>query len=535
MSSPNPFVFLLPLVLVWSGGLPAQSSPGTTVAAEPLRPQLHFSPRAGWMNDPNGMVYHEGEYHLFYQYYPDSTVWGPMHWGHAVSPDLLRWEELPIALYPDSLGYIFSGSVVVDHANSSGFGTEDDPPLVAIFTHHDAAAREAGSKTFESQSIAYSTDRGRSWTKYVDNPVLENFSNRPDFRDPKVIYDEDSGQWVMVLASGDRVQFYGSQDLKYWKQLSEFGRGVGAHGGVWECPDLFPMTVAETGEQRWVLLVSIGSGAPNGGSGTQYFVGDFDGKRFTLERDFKPAVRGGGGAWIDYGRDNYAGVTFSNLPQEYGRTVFLGWMSNWAYAQTVPTDHWRGAMTLPRALTLRRDGLGYVVTSSPVAELRSLEADSAPFAGGDTLLTPLMPAPASAPTPSLTGRIELKVAYRDGADFGVELYNERGESLLIGYSDAEKVYYIDRRGAGASDFSDNFAPARSEAPRSQDRKLVELTLLVDATSVELFADGGRVVMTETFFPAAPLTRARLFGMDDRTVLHLGRAGHLRSIFAEGKR
>ncbi len=215
---------------------------------EQHRPQFHFSPEQMWMNDPNGMVFLDGEYHLFYQYYPDSTVWGPMHWGHAVSSDMVHWQHLPIALYPDTLGYIFSGSAVVDWNNTSGFGSTEKPPLVAIFTHHLMEGEKAGRTDYQHQSIAYSTDKGRTWMKYEGNPVLPNTRKIKDFRDPKVMWDEGSKQWVMALAVLDHVEFWGSPDLKKWAHLSDFGKEFGSHGGVWECPDLFPITVEATGD-----------------------------------------------------------------------------------------------------------------------------------------------------------------------------------------------------------------------------------------------------------------------------------------------
>ena len=258
---------------------------------EPYRNQFHFSPPANWMNDPNGMVYFEDEYHLFYQYYPDSTVWGPMHWGHAVSNDLVYWKHLPIALFPDSLGYIFSGSAVIDHNNTSGFGKEGQVPMVALFTHHDINGEQSGSNRFQYQSIAYSLDKGRSWTLYEGNPVIPNPGIK-DFRDPKVIWHEASQNWVMVLAVYDRAMIYTSPDLKKWAEASEFG--IEGDQRLWECPDLFPIKVEGTAEEKWVLLVSIQKDAPNGGTATGYFVGDFDGKNFISN----PADQ----YWLDYGK-----------------------------------------------------------------------------------------------------------------------------------------------------------------------------------------------------------------------------------------
>lgn len=289
------------------------------------RPQYHFTPASGWMNDPNGMFYYEGEYHLFYQHYPDSTVWGPMHWGHAVSKDLIHWEHLPIALNPDKNGYIFSGSAVVDWKNTSGLGTKESPPIVAIFTYHDPVGAEAGRNDFQTQGISYSVDKGRTWKVYEQNPVLKN-PGIADFRDPKVSWNDMSKQWVMALAVKDHIEFYGSPDLKQWTKLSEFGNTLGNHGGVWECPDLFPLK-DEAGNTKWVLFVSINPGGPQGGSATQYFIGDFDGRNFIPQDSVE--------RWIDYGADNYAGVTWSDIPEDDGRRLFIGWMSNWQYANVV--------------------------------------------------------------------------------------------------------------------------------------------------------------------------------------------------------
>src|SRR5680860_283465 len=235
-----------------------------TYYTEPYRPQFHFSPETMWMNYPNGMVYNKGVYHLFYQYHPESTVWGPMHWGHATRNDLLHWQHRPIALYPDDHGFIFSGSAVLDKQNSSGFGTDGNPPLVAILTYHDAKKKASDATGFETQGIAYSLDNGDSWTKYKDNPVIDD-ENSTDFRDPKVFWYEPDQKWIMSLVAGDHAQFYGSKNLKDWELLGEFGKDKGAHGGVWECPDLIPFKIEGTEEEKWVLFISINPGAPNGG------------------------------------------------------------------------------------------------------------------------------------------------------------------------------------------------------------------------------------------------------------------------------
>ncbi|HKK42016.1 MAG TPA: glycoside hydrolase family 32 protein, partial [Bacteroidales bacterium] len=267
--------------------------------SEQNRLQYHFSPEKHWMNDPNGLVWFEGEYHLFYQYYPDSTVWGPMHWGHAVSKDLVHWKNLPVALYPDSLGYIFSGSAVIDNNNSSGLQSGDYPPMIAVFTQHSEKRLKEGRSDYQNQSIAFSNDKGRTFTKYAHNPVIANPGEK-DFRDPKVIRIDSLNKWVMVLAAGQKVEFFGSENLIKWEHMSDFGNDIGAHGGVWECPDLFPLRNGDS--TKWVLLVSINPGGPNGGSATQYFTGDFNGTKFIPDASQDSTM------WLDYGPDDYAGV-----------------------------------------------------------------------------------------------------------------------------------------------------------------------------------------------------------------------------------
>lgn len=280
-------LFLFVIVISWLGcqsDTKISDSINKDYYTENHRPQFHFSPEANWMNDPNGMVYYENEYHLFYQYYPDSTVWGPMHWGHAISTDLVHWEHLPIALYPDELGLIFSGSAVVDWNNTSGFGVDGKPPLVAIYSYHSMEIDKSGADDFQTQGIAYSNDKGRTWTKYDANPVIANPGIR-DFRDPKVIWHEESQEWIMAVAALDHLMIYGSKDLKSWNLHSRFGKEIGNHDGVWECPDLFPIQ-SDDGKEYWVLIQNMGIGNPNGGSGTQYFIGQFDGKEYTVDENF---------------------------------------------------------------------------------------------------------------------------------------------------------------------------------------------------------------------------------------------------------
>lgn len=455
--------------------------------AEAHRPQFHFSPKAHWMNDPNGMVYDKGTYHLFFQYYPDATVWGPMHWGHATSTDMVHWQEQPIALYPDSLGYIFSGSAVVDVNNTSGFGKNGKVPLVAIFTHHNMKMEKQKSDKFQYQSLAYSLDDGKTWTKYAGNPVLPN-PGIIDFRDPKVRWYEPQKKWIMTLATKDRVTFYSSTNLKNWSKESDFGHDQGAHGGVWECPDLFPLT--HNGKTVWVLLVSINPGGPNGGSATQYFVGDFDGKRFS---PYSNKLK-----WMDYGTDNYAGVTFSNIAN---RTILMGWMSNWQYATVVPTDPWRSANTVPRDLGLTEVNKELYLTATPVKELDGLNRQTVSLKNlavtGQYDLTPK--------TKNDAGLFTLKLTTQNVTDFSLVLANDQGNEVVIGFDKAANAYYIDRTKSGKTDFEKGFAK-RHMAPRLSTESKISLTLLVDVASVELFADNGLSVMTDIFFPDKPMNK-----------------------------
>lgn len=495
---------------------------------EQHRPQFHFSPKEKWMNDPNGMVFYEGEYHLFYQFYPDSNVWGPMHWGHAVSQDLVHWQHLPIALYPDSLGYIFSGSAVVDWKNMSGFGKNNQPPLVAIFTYHDMAAEKAGRTDYQYQGIAYSNDKGRTWLKHEGNPVLPNTQKIKDFRDPKAIWHEASGQWVLVLAAYDHVMFWGSKDLKKWEHLSDFGKEWGVHGGVWECPDLFPLRVEETGETKWVLLVSINPGGPNGGSATQYFVGDFDGKKFMLDESYEPSVSNEKAVWLDHGRDNYAGVTWSDIPQDDGRRLFMGWMSNWDYATVVPTTVWRSAMTLPRVLVLKKTDAGYLLFSQPAEELKKLRMASKRLETrkitGEIDLTQQIGFPPA--------QLELVLEFESetSSDFGIELSNAKGERYRVGYNATAKQFYSDRTRSGDTSFSKKFAEKIHVAPRLSSEKTVRLQLFFDVASVELFADHGGTAMTDIFFPQEVFSNIKVYAGQGRVNLSKAEAYSLKSIW-----
>ncbi len=448
---------------------------------EPYRPQYHFTPEAHWMNDPNGMVYFDGEYHLFYQYYPEDIKWGPMHWGHAVSKDMLTWQHLPIALYPDSLGLIFSGSAVIDKDNTAGFGKD---AMVAIFTHHNMAGEKSGSKTYQNQSIAYSLDKGRTFKKYDGNPVIKNPGIK-DFRDPKVRWHEESKSWVLILAAYDKALIYTSPNLKEWTQQSEFG--IVGDTRLWECPDLFPIKVAGSNETKWVLVTSIQKEAPNGGTATSYFVGDFDGKKFTSDPKNQE--------WLDYGTDNYAMVSWSNITD--GRVLALGWMSNWQYAQDVPTEKWRSAMTLPRELSLYQVDGKYRLRSNPVKEIVSI-------LDKPIELTPkVYKAEALILEGNNMQQCKLSLTFKKPTSSIITLRfsNPQGEFLDIGYDAKSSKYFIDRTNAGKSDFSKIFA-AKHEAPANYNHETIDMSIFMDRSSIELFADEGQCVMTDIVFPSS---------------------------------
>ncbi|MBO9617852.1 MAG: glycoside hydrolase family 32 protein [Niabella sp.] len=478
LTSPKNIIAVLLLLPLFSL---TQETPAST---ELYRPQFHFTPHKGWMNDPNGMVYFNGKYHLFFQHNPDSTVWGPMHWGHAVSRDLVHWEELPIALYPDSLGTIFSGSAVIDSANTAGFGKN---AMVAIYTNHNATLEKTGSDKFQNQSIAYSPDEGSSWIKYKKNPVLLNPGIR-DFRDPKVFWYRPGKKWILTLATLDHITFYSSPDLKHWTEESRFGKNLGAHGGVWECPDLFALD--DHGHPVWVLIVNLNPGGPNGGSATQYFTGSFDGHSFTPD---DARIK-----WLDYGPDEYAGITWSGTGD---RKIFLGWMSNWQYANRVPTQNWRSAMTLPRDLSIKKINDQYRIASLPVKEfsktLHPVQQLSNRIVKNDLDLK------------SVTeGTFQLDLEGLSRTDFTIELSNTEGNKLAIGFDKKANRYFIDRTHSGSTDFSEVFA-GKHVAPRLSSSQFINLKMIVDVASVELFADNGLTVMTSIFFPKQPFTNIRV--------------------------
>lgn len=453
---------------------------------EQFRSSFHFTPEANWMNDPNGLVYYNGYYHLFYQYYPDSTVWGPMHWGHAKSTDLLHWEHLPIALYPDDLGYIFSGSAVIDKNNTAGFGKN---AMVAIFTYHNPEFEKAGRIDYQTQGIAFSTDEGLTWTKYKQNPVIGN-PGIQDFRDPKVFWNENISKWQLLLVAKDHVQIYQSTNLKDWNKLSDFRFKDEKELGVWECPDLFKLPVDGTNEEKWVLIISHGGeSSPNGGSGTRYFVGDYDGKTFTTDQvDSK---------WVDYGTDNYAGVTFNNTPNN--ERLFIGWMSNWDYATVTPTKKWRSAMTLPRQLSLTKDKVssGYLLNSKVISELDAIstKVPKSEFTGDY---------PNKFKYKNLQeSKIELDVSIKDALTIAFK--NDLNEEFVINYNKETGIFSTDRTASGITSFSDNFLKHPKQIMQIGEREKLAITIILDKSSVEIFVNDGEYSMTNQIFPNADYT------------------------------
>ena len=445
---------------------------------EKFRPTYHFSPLYGWMNDPNGMVYKDGEYHLFYQHNPYGSKWGNMHWGHAISKDLINWEYRPDAITPDALGTIFSGSAVVDTDNTAGFGAG---AIVAIYTQNSDR---------QVQSIAYSTDNGRSFTKYENNPVLT--SDARDFRDPKVFWHKETQRWIMLLAVGQEMQIFSSSNLKDWAFESSFGEGQGAHGGVWECPDLFELPVDGTNEKKWVLLCNLNPGGPFGGSATQYFVGTFNGKEFVNESPSKTK-------WMDWGKDHYATVTWSDAPDN--RRIAIAWMSNWQYANDVPTSQYRSPNSVPRDLSLFTvDGETYLQSapSPELLKLRDISKKRSFKVNGTRTIKDMIAGNEGA------YEIELTIENQHADVIGFRLYNDKGEEVDMQYDMKEKKFSMDRRKSGEVGFNENF-PMLTWTTIESGKDELKLRLFVDKSSVEAFGDGGRFVMTNQVFPSEPYT------------------------------
>lgn len=462
------------------------------MTAVDYRPSWHFTPARHWINDPNGLIWFDGEYHLFYQHNPFGNEWGHMSWGHAVSTDLLHWQELPLAIPEDERVSIYSGSVVCDEANTSGFGTAGQAPLVAIYTGCRRVP-EGG----QAQELAFSLDRGRTWTQHAGNPVLD--LGLRDFRDPKVFWHAPTRRWMMAVVRPDdhQVSFYASPNLREWAHLSDFGP-AGEVGGIWECPDLI-----EFPDGRWVLKVDTFAGHP-GGTGAQVFVGHFDGTAFLPERPDRHE-----GQWVDHGSDFYAALSWASLPTTRHRApVWIAWMNNHAYAKHTPTAPWRGAMSLPRELFLYEAGPG----DTRVGQL--------PWSGIEGLRGPLLPQPlvhlCDARQPLHLGMADgrsldllLRIETLEAEVAGLRLHSDGAEvAVVVGIDRRRSCVFVDRSRSGCLVDAKAWS-GRREAPLPAG-ETKELRVLVDHCSVEVFVDGGRVCLTELVFPSAPAVGAQLF-------------------------
>ena len=434
-----------------------------TKNVEKHRPLYHHTPQYGWMNDPNGMFYKDGVWHLCYQFNPYGSQWENLSWGHSTSTDLINWKAEPTALEPDALGMMFSGCCVVDKNNTAGFGKD---AIVALYT--TAGARQ-------TQSLAYSTDGGKTFTKYADNPIIT--SNVPDFRDPHVFWNAEAGFWNMILAAGQQMSIYSSKDLKEWKHESDFGAEYGNHGGVWECPDLMKMNVKGTNKEKWMLICNINPGGPFGGSATQYFIGQFDGHKFTCEDEPSETK------WMDYGKDHYATITFDNAPE--GRHVGIAWMSNWQYANQVPTKQYRSANSIVRDFGLFEYKGETYCSITPAKEMLAARG-----------------ARVSQPTEACEIVVTVK------GDAQIILRNAKGERVVMTYDDEEETFDMDRRRSGNISFSDAFPVATSSPTYG---KVRQLRIFVDRCSVEAFDGDGKMCMTNLVFPSTPYDKITVKG------------------------
>jgi fructan beta-fructosidase len=465
----------------------------TVTYREKYRPAFHFSPTKNWTNDPNGLVYLDGEYHLFYQYNPFGNVWGHMSWGHAVSNDLLHWKHLSIALeeYVTPSGdstMIFSGSAVADFTNTSGFFPKDSTGLVAIYTSH---VHTGNTQITQHQSIAYSKDKGRTFTRFEKNPVLD--LKVKDFRDPKVFWYAPEKKWVMAAVIPDKfkVHFYESKNLKDWKFLSEFGP-LGDTAKIWECPDLCQVSfVNEPTKKKWVLLVS--NSHPQGPTfvGMQYFIGEFDGEKFTVENPKQYPL------YLEYGKDFYAAVTFNNIPAQDGRTILLGWANNWAYGNQIPTYPWRSAMTLPRELYLKQNSHGVRVLQKPIREIEKLRGDSIPL----KLLGRAFP--------MRSFEIEIELKPEEAKEFGIKFLSGEADETLLGYSMERQEVFLDRTHSGTISFHPDFSSVERVPAKLVDGKL-KLHIFFDNSLLEVFINDGEQVITDQVFPTDDAIKVEMF-------------------------
>lgn len=489
-------------------------------AGDPWRPTVHLTSEQNWLNDPNGLVYDDGTYHAFYQHNPRGNSWGHMSWGHSTSTDLVHWTQQPVALEASGSEEIFSGSIVMDTGNASGLGTKANPPMVALYT---SAYGKGGTlpEGSQAQSVAYSLDHGRTWQKYGQNPVLSLNPSSKNFRDPKITWYEPGGYWVMttVVADAQVVKLFKSTDLLHWDYLSDFS-GVGAQGGLWEVPELVQMDIEGSGGLRkWVMLLSINPGGIAGGSGMQYFVGEFDGTRFTAENAAAPGAPLTDSQWLDHGADFYAANSISGAPG--GKPVLVGWMGNWDYAQSVPTTPWRGAMAVPRELTLVAGGERFELRSAIAgAAAGALTGSGDSEIQGKNLTVADSTEPLGEGFANRTQLVDVEFDVSRAVEAGIVLRgpaegSTTGSGLRISYNKATQMLKVDRSKAGTSNFSEKFSPYHQAAIPASDGK-VRLRILLDASSVEVFAGDGSVVITDTFFPAWEDTASSVYSTGGTT-------------------
>ncbi len=470
---------------------------------EKYRPNYHYTSSKNWLSDPNGMVYFDGEFHLCYQHDDYDKVFGGMSWGHAVSKNLLDWQELPKAIEPDDkLGMCFSGCLVVDKNNTAGFG---ENALIGFYT---------SELPRQQQSMFYSTDKGRTFTKYEHNPVIVNTEGMsPDFRDPKVMWYEPASLWVMAVAGPERIEFWSSANLIDWQFESCFGEGKGAHGGEWECPDLRYMPIdSNSGKRAWVLIVSVNPGGPNGGCGTQYFIGDFaeiDGK-FTFSSQ-QSEVK-----WLDWGMDNYAGVGWTNLEgSKFGDRVFsIGWMNNWIYAYKTPTSQWRGVMTMIRELKIETIDGAITLTCRPAPVYDELLGSELADVGKIQFNIPTLVGGGLS-----SSRIQVDLDVGEADEIGIELANSKNQKTRIGYRKSEAVFYVDRSNSGNEDFAEGFAGLHVANVKREYQSL-NIEIYVDRCSVEVFLNGGQYAMSELIYPEEPLSQITVFADGAATISDL---------------
>ena len=454
---------------------------------QPWRPQYHFTPPKNFMNDPNGTVFYKGEYHLFYQYNPEGNVWGHMSWGHAVSNDLVHWRHLPVALREVPGKYmVYSGSVVVDWNNTSGLcedpDLQDHSCLIAIYT--------AAYKDRQQQHIAFSNDRGRTWINYAGNPVAD--LDAPDFRDPNVFWYEPQHKWVMVAVLADErtALIFDSPDLKHWTKRSTFGP-AGDTAGQWECPDLIELPVEGSDQKKWVLIINRNPGAPAGGTGTRYLIGSFDGAKFVSEVPDTPVL------WADWGKDFYATNTWNDMPKDDGRRVWIGWFSNWQYANVEPTMLWRGAQSVPRTLTLRRYSDGLRLAQTPVRELQSLRHERLRIE--NLSVAEVNQKLRASGTPGAVYEVEAELKPGEATEIGLRLRKGSAAETFVGFDAAQRELFVDRTHSGDVSFSKDFAGRFSAKLEKNDS--VSLHVFVDRSSVEVFANDGERVLSDRIYPA----------------------------------